>query len=177
MLTVIMECRNQEPELAQTLSVLVAGAVEGLVRDVVVLDHGSQDGSSRVADAAGCRFLAQWDVKDILRTVRGDWLLIVEAGSRPQSGWVEEISEYVALNKLPAKFSASRKYRRPFFQRFGRSSPPLEHGFLVSKRQAMAAAQAGSSLAELAKGQKTKQLSSEMIPSWVARSVRTREAV
>ena len=51
MLTVLLECRDQEPELAQTLSVLVAGAVEGLVSDVVVLDHGSRDGSSKVADA------------------------------------------------------------------------------------------------------------------------------
>ncbi|HUH48874.1 MAG TPA: glycosyltransferase, partial [Mycoplana sp.] len=49
MLTVLMECHNNEAELAQTLSALVAGAVEGLVRDVIVLDHGSSDGSSRVA--------------------------------------------------------------------------------------------------------------------------------
>ena len=40
MLTVLMECHDQESELAQTLSVLVAGAVEGLVSDVAVLDHG-----------------------------------------------------------------------------------------------------------------------------------------
>lgn len=62
MLTVIMECRDHEPELAHTLSALVTGAVEGLVSDVVILDHGSRDGSSRVADAAGCRFYGQWDI-------------------------------------------------------------------------------------------------------------------
>ncbi len=57
MLTVIIETRNNEAELAQTLSALVAGAVEGLVSDVIILDHGSRDGSSRVADAAGRAFL------------------------------------------------------------------------------------------------------------------------
>ena len=56
MLTIIMETRDNEVELAQTLSVLVAGAVEGLVSDVIILDHGSRDGSVHVADAAGCRF-------------------------------------------------------------------------------------------------------------------------
>ena len=59
MLTIITETRDNEAELAQTLSALVAGAVEGLVSDVIVLDHASQDGSSRVADAAGARFLQQ----------------------------------------------------------------------------------------------------------------------
>ena len=89
MLTVIMECHDQEPELAQTLSVLVAGAVEGLVSDVIVLDHGSQDGSSMVADAAGCRFYPQWDMKDVLAKARGEWLLLVEPGARLGHGWID----------------------------------------------------------------------------------------
>ncbi len=55
--------RDHEAELAHTLSFLVAGAVEGLVGDVVVLDHGSSDGTSSVADAAGCRFYGAWDIR------------------------------------------------------------------------------------------------------------------
>ncbi|ANM09386.1 MULTISPECIES: hypothetical protein [unclassified Rhizobium] len=172
MLTVVLECRDQESELAQTLSVLVAGAVEGLVSDVIVLDHGSRDGTSRVADAAGCRFLLQWDIKDILRSARGEWLLFIEPGARPQAGWIDEIAEYMALNKLPARFTASRGYRRPFFQRVGRATPPLELGLLMPKNQALAAAQSGMALAEFAKGQKPRKLASELIPSWVARAAR-----
>ncbi|MDI7861505.1 glycosyl transferase [Rhizobiaceae bacterium n13] len=172
MLTVILECRDHEPELAQTLSVLVAGAVEGLVCDVVVLDHGSRDGTSKVADAAGCRFHAEWDVKDILDQARGDWLLIVEPGARPQAGWIEEIAEYVALNKGPARFTASRSYRRPLLNRIGRRAKPLELGFLMAKRQAVAVARPGMSLSQLVAGQRAKRLSSEIIPSWVARAAR-----
>ncbi len=172
MLTVILECRNHEPELAQTLSILVAGAVEGLVSDVVVLDHGSKDGTSKVADAAGCRFHAEWDVKDILDTARGDWVLLVEPGARPQTGWIEEIAEYVSLNKLPARFTASRNYRKPLLQRLARRKKPLELGLLMAKRQAIAAARSGMSLAQLADGQKIKRLSSEIIPSWVASAAR-----
>ncbi|MGO4566610.1 glycosyl transferase [Rhizobium sp. 2YAF20] len=172
MLTVIIECKDQEPELAQTLAALVSGAVEGLVCDVVVLDHGSRDGTSRVADAAGCRFYSQWDIKDILRSARGEWLLLVEPGARPQSGWIDEIAEYMALNKVPARFTESRGYRRPFLKRIGRALPPLELGFLMSKGQAIAAARTGMQLSEFAKGQKIRKLSSELIPSWVARAAR-----
>ena len=172
MLTVVLECQDQEPELAQTLSVLVAGAVEGLVSDVVVLDHGSRDGTSRVADAAGCRFHSEWDINDILRSARGEWLLFVEPGARPQAGWIDEIAEYVALNRLPARFTASRTYRRPLLQRLGRSVPPLELAYLVPKNQAIASAKSGMRLSEFPKGQKLRQLSSELIPSWVARAAR-----
>ena len=172
MLTVIIECQDHEPELAQTLATLVAGAVEGLVCDVVVLDHGSRDGTSRVADAAGCRFYSQWDIKDILRSARGDWLLLVEPGARPQAGWIDEIAEYVSLNKAPARFTASRGYRRPLLQRIRKGTQPLELGLLLSKAQAIAAARTGMRLAEFAKGRKGRSLSSELIPSWVARAAR-----
>jgi hypothetical protein len=57
-------------------------------------------------------------------------------------------------------------------QRIGRRLPPLELGLLLSKRQAIAAAKTGMRLAEFAKGQKSRQLSSELIPSWVARAAR-----
>jgi hypothetical protein len=172
MLTVVLECRDQEAELAQTLSVLVAGAVEGLVSDVVILDHGSRDGTSTVADAAGCKFHSQWDIKDVVRSARGEWLLFMEPGARPQAGWIDEIAEYVSLNKGPARFTASRGYKRPFFQRVGRTRPPLELGLLLPKTQAVAAARSGMRLAEFAKRQKPRQLSSELIPSWVASAAR-----
>jgi hypothetical protein len=170
MLTVLMECRDQEAELAQTLSMLVSAAVEGLVSDVIVLDHGSRDGSSRVADAAGCRFHSHWDIKDILRSARGEWLLIIEAGARPQSGWIDETMEHIALHKQPARFSPSRNYRRPFLKRIGRTVPPLEHGLMLPKRNAIALAKSGMDLEALAKGQKAAKLTSEIIPAWVAAS-------
>ncbi len=140
--------------------------------DVVVLDHGSRDGSSKVADAAGCCFHQHWDIKDILRSARGEWLLFVEPGARPQSGWIDEIAEYVALNKLPARFTASRGYRRPFYQRLRRLAP-LELGLLLPKKHALATARSGMQLAEFVKGQKLRKLSAELIPSWVARSARS----
>lgn len=171
MLTVLLECRDNEPELAHTLAVLVSGAVDGLVSDVIVLDHGSRDGSARVADAAGCRFLDSWTLDETLRTARGEWVLLLEPGARPQAGWIEEIAEYASLGKDPARFSPSRRFRRPFFSRlFGRGNP-LEQGYLMPKRQAATLAKPGTDLAALTHTA-ARKLRSELIPAWVLRERR-----
>lgn len=172
MLTIIMECRDNEAELAQTLSALVAGAVEGLVRDVIVLDHGSRDGSAKVADAAGCRFLTSWDMKDVVRSARGDWLLLLEPGARPLSGWVDAIADHVSVNTNPARFLGSRSHRRPFLKRIARRVPPLEEGYLVSKRQASATVRTGMALADIANGVKVRRLVAEIVPAWAVRAMR-----
>ncbi len=172
MLTVLMECRNQESELAQTLSVLVSAAVEGLVSDVIILDHGSGDGSSRIADAAGCQFHGTWRIDEVLQGARGEWLLLLEPGARPQAGWIDEVAEFVALNRRPASFAPARSYRRPLWKRLGRRVPPLEHGLLLPKHQALSLAPQVEGLEGLASGLKAARLTSEMIPAWVARAVR-----
>lgn len=168
MLTVLMETRDQEAELAQTLSLLVSAAVEGLVSDVIVLDHGSRDGCARVADAAGCRFHVHWDIKDILRSARGEWVFLIEAGARPQSGWIDEVMEHLAVSREAARFSPARNYRRPLFKRIAGAARPLEYGLLMPKRNAVAVAKSGMDLKALAKGQKTSRLTSEMIPALVS---------
>lgn len=175
MLTIIMECRDNEAELAQTLSALVTGAVEGVVRDVIVLDHGSRDGSSRVADAAGCRFLTSWDMKDVVHSARGDWLLLLEPGARPLAGWVDAIVDHVSVNKNPARFLGAPSHRRPFFKRFGRRAAPLEQGFLVSKRQASARVRTGMALADVASGPHVQKLVAEMVPAWAVKAMRAKD--
>lgn len=172
MLTVILECRDQEPELAYTLSTLVAGAVEGLISDVIVLDHGSRDGSVRVAEAAGCRFHQQWDVGDIIASARGEWILLLEPGSRPQSGWIEDIMEYTALNKAAARFSPSRHYRPTLLSRLDWRRPRLEYGFLLSKQDAMAAATGNVTLSSFPGSQKSRRLKAELVPAWALRTTR-----
>ena len=171
MLTIIMECRDNEAELAQTLSALVAGAVEGIVRDVIVLDRGSSDGSARVADAAGCRFLTDWDMADVVRSARGDWLLLLEPGARPLSGWVDAVVDHVAVDKAPARFSGSRSHRRPLLRRLGRIAP-LERGYLVSKREASAAVRSGMALDAVPRGGRVKNLVAEIVPAWAVKAMR-----
>ena len=172
MLTVIMESRNHEAELAHTLSALVAGAVEGLISDVIILDYASQDGSERVAEAAGCRFHESWDVAEVIQSARGDWVLLMEPGSRPQSGWIEDILEYVALNKGAAQFAPSRHYRPPFVRRLFHRGPPLEYGLLLTKQDALASAKSGVALSDFPKSRRPRRLSAELIPAAVLKASR-----
>ena len=109
------------------------------------------------------------DAGRMIATVRGDWLLLIEPGARPQYGWVDELAEYITLNAGPARFSPSRTFRRPFLKRLFQPAAPLESGFVLSKREAQSAARAGMSLAELTQGIKTRRLTCEMIPAWAMR--------
>src|SRR5690606_30030883 len=161
MLTVMMECQDHEAELAHTLASLVPAAVEGLVSDVIVLDHGSRDGSARVADAAGCRFHDEWELPDIVSSARGEWLLLVEPGARIQQGWADEVHEHISLKATPARFAMARRHLRPFLNRILVRPTPLERGVLVSKGQVQAPVGSGKALSALAAGLALAQLSSE----------------
>ncbi|KQY19942.1 hypothetical protein [Rhizobium sp. Root482] len=168
MLSVIIETRDNEIELTQTLSVLVAGAVEGLVSDVIVLDHASRNAAGLVADAAGARYCTDWDMAEIIRTARGNWFLLLEAGARPTGRWIDEIADHVAHAGSPARFSPSRHHRRPLLQRLLRRRPPLELGFLLPRGQAAATARSEMPLADFVGGRGIGRLSSELVPAWAA---------
>lgn len=167
MISVVIECRNQEPELAVTLSALVQGAVEGLVAEVVLVDRGSTDGSAVLADAAGCKFLADPDLRDVIRQARGDWILFIEPGARPLLGWVEHLHQHMMAGGQPARFSPSREYRLPFLSRIMQRPSALSHGVLIPKRQAIANCQSGSSVEAVVRGVAMHKLKCEIVPASV----------
>lgn len=168
MLSVIIECDNNEAELAHSLSALVTGAVEGLVSDVIVLDHGSADGSERVAEAAGCRYFRSWNLEQVIAETRGDWIMVLEPGARPLTGWVEAVSEHIATDSRPARFSCSRHHRMPFWNRLFSRRCPLEVGLIMPKAAARErAAASGPSPFTLAGRMVTRRLSCELVPARV----------
>ncbi|PTM98423.1 glycosyl transferase [Mycoplana dimorpha] len=172
MLTVMLECNDDEAELAQTLAALVPAAVDGLVRDVVVLDHGSRDGSADVADAAGCRFLTDWDLPEVIAAARGEWLLLLEPGARPLNGWVEAVAEHVSTSKAAVRFSVARDHRRTFLQRLIGKGTVLEEGLLMPKGQAGATMRSGMGLEQLATAARPRRLVAEIVPAWAVRDKR-----
>lgn len=167
MISVLIECKDQENALAVTLAALVQGAVEGLVAEVVILDRGSRDGTARLADAAGCRFLENPDLREVVRSARGDWLLLIEPGARPLLGWIDHIGQHMAAGRMAARMQPSREYRLPLLQRLRRRLSAIEHGVLLPKRQAIATAKSGQSVESLARGLAMTRLKCEIVPAAV----------
>ena len=92
MITAIIETRDDEVGLAHTLAALVPAATEGLVREVVVIDYGSIDGTRKVADVAGCTIIEAAQVDGDARRLaaeaaRGDWLLLLSPSAVLHGGW------------------------------------------------------------------------------------------
>lgn len=165
MLTVVIETRNDEEALARTLASLVGGSVEGIVREVMVLDRGSTDHTTLVADHAGCHLIAEGDLHVALRRAKGDWLLMLEPGARLLDGWTEAVLHHMTDLTTPARFSKSRIGRPPFLARLFKAARPLADGLLITKRQAVARVQAGAVLGAVGRGVPTKRLAAEIIPS------------
>ena len=134
MLSVLIETQNHEEALARTLASLVSAAVEGTVREVIVLDRGSSDETGRVADLSGCVFLANATLSEGLQRARGDWLLLIEPGARPGEGWSDEVRRHVARGSGPARFTPIRS---GLWERLRLKHPGLSAGLLVSKQDAM----------------------------------------
>jgi glycosyltransferase involved in cell wall biosynthesis len=165
MLTVLIETRNDEEGLARTLASLVGGAVEGVVREVIVCDNGSSDQTHRVAEHAGCQFLAEGGMAAAVRRAKGDWLLLIEPGARLVDGWTDEVVAYTARQSMPARFSRVRAGRAPFLARVFSTRRALAEGLLISKGQATALSKAAKDAEGIARGLATKRLAAEI---WVA---------
>ena len=164
MLTVLIETLDDEEGLARTLASLIGGAVEGVVRDVIVCDTGSTDQTHRVADHAGCHFVSGGITAGI-RQAKGEWLLLLEPGARLAEGWIDEVVAHTARQTMPARFSRARGYRTPFLSRLFSGTRALAEGLVISKRQATALSKNARSAEAIARGLATKRLNADI---WVA---------
>jgi len=101
LLSIVIPTLNAAGELPATLEPLIAGAVDGVVAQLVIADGGSDDETLAIADAAGA---------DIVRTergrggqlaagaarARGDWLLFLHADTRLDPGWVASVRTFIS---------------------------------------------------------------------------------
>ena len=80
--------------LLRTLAALVPATIEGVVRDVTLLQIGVDGGVSTIADEAGCRFVEEKDFPAALArgvaAARSPWIFVVKAGAVPSRIFGEE---------------------------------------------------------------------------------------
>jgi cellulose synthase/poly-beta-1,6-N-acetylglucosamine synthase-like glycosyltransferase len=126
MISVIIPTHDSERALAQTLAALVPGALDGVVREVIVTDAGSRDGTAKVADVAGCHFMPSPGslgsrLAEAAATARAQWLWFVQPGSVPGTGWIDETARFVRERNLAADSAAAAAVFRARVD--GRRSP------------------------------------------------------
>jgi len=102
MLSVIIPTFKSERVLLATLSVLVAGAVDGIVREVIIADGGSRDATAEIADITGCRMLVSTAplgarLHEAATSALGPWLLFLRPGTSFEGSWIAEIRRFIAV--------------------------------------------------------------------------------
>src|ERR1700730_9079320 len=100
MLSVIIPTFESERVLLATLAVLVSGAVDGIVREVIIADGGSRDATAEIADIAGCRILVSTAplgarLHEAVTSAQGPWLLFLRPGTSFEGNWITEIRRFI----------------------------------------------------------------------------------
>lgn len=100
MLSVIIPTLDAERTLPRTLSCLVTATVQGLVREVIVVDGGSRDQTALIAEETGAHFLTApkgrgSQMRAGAAAARSNWLLFLPTETALDPGWAEEATAFM----------------------------------------------------------------------------------
>jgi hypothetical protein len=134
MLSVIIPTEGDERTAVATLAALVPGAAAGIVKEVLLVDRANDHTKigviERVADVAGCRFMAFDGTRAAAlaagaRQARSPWLMFLHAGAVLDSGWIEETTQFIQGVSVSGRARAGifRYARSPY------ADPTLRDGF------------------------------------------------
>ena len=118
MISAVVPTLNAAARLVPCLSALVPGAVDGVLREVVVADGGSQDASRAIAADMGCTVIeaprgrARQLVAGIA-AARAPWLLLVHGDSVLSPGWVVAARQHVMQHAAAPEARAGGVAVRP----------------------------------------------------------------
>ncbi len=102
MISVIIPTLNAERTLAAALTGLVPAAIDGLIREVIVVDGGSSDRTREIADMSGATIFdaPAGRGRQLMRgaaDARFPWLLFLHADTVLQDGWEAEAVRLMRL--------------------------------------------------------------------------------
>jgi rSAM/selenodomain-associated transferase 2 len=100
MISVVIPTLNSEDSLPATLTALVPAALEGVVREVIVVDGGSKDRTREIADHAGAEVLTAPAGRGAqlaagAARARHPWLLFLNDETVLDDGWVREAGHFM----------------------------------------------------------------------------------
>ena len=105
MISVVVQTFNDGARLVRCLEPLVAASMEGLVREVIVVDRGSTDDTLEIADDAGAKILkSELRLAAGLKAAKGPWVLLLDPGVRLEAGWETAVRHHMADSRKAARF-------------------------------------------------------------------------
>lgn len=116
MITVVVPTLNAERGLAASLTSLVTAAVEGLVREVIVVDGGSTDRTLAIADQAGATIVASEPGRGRqlaagAAAAHMPWLLFLHADTVLEPGWEREVSAFIERVEVGQRPESAAAFR------------------------------------------------------------------
>ncbi|MBL8537716.1 MAG: TIGR04283 family arsenosugar biosynthesis glycosyltransferase [Hyphomonadaceae bacterium] len=101
MVSVVIPTLNAAASLPRALAPLARPAFEGLVKQVIVSDGGSDDDSIAIAEAAGCAIVQgprgrAKQMRAGAALARGRWLLFLHADTALDGGWAAEAHAFMS---------------------------------------------------------------------------------
>lgn len=102
MISVVMATHNSARDLAEVLSPLVPGSVDGLIHELVVADAGSTDETLAILDDAGA-VMVGGSLGAACTAAKGPWLLIVEATTRLPYEWIGPVRRHLESGDQSAR--------------------------------------------------------------------------
>ncbi len=116
MISVIIPTLNAEAGLGHTLAALVPAALDGLVREVIVVDGGSTDRTAGIADDAGATFMTRSGGRGCqlaagAAQARFPWLLFLHADTVLDPGWEREAAAFMEATDTGIRAPAAAAFR------------------------------------------------------------------
>lgn len=116
MISVVIPTLNCEQSLAPTLAALIPAAVDGFVREVIVVDGGSTDRTLLVAENAGVDIIETsagrgHQLRAGAKRARFPWLLFLHTGTELAPGWDQVAANFmvkVDTGRIPQSAAAFR---------------------------------------------------------------------
>lgn len=116
MITVVIPTLNAEQRLAAALTALVPAAVEGVVRQVIVVDGGSSDRTLQIAEESGAEIVRAdrgrgQQLMAGRRQARFPWLLFLHADTVLDGGWEREAATFMERVEIGQRPMAAAAFR------------------------------------------------------------------
>lgn len=131
MLSVIVT-RGNPAKLAGLLAMLTEAAVEGVVRDVILVGGDDPALLDALCGATGAKVAV--DLREAAASARSDWLLVVPPELRLPDGWVDRLNDHLreGVREARLKGPGAGLFRR------------APEGVVISRAKLAASVQAGA---------------------------------